>query len=261
MKTCIFGLIIGLLGSIAAWSQPVMTSTNISIDIDGYGDRDFRYTIGANGPFGSFPVSWLVGSSINVSGLAKFLRASSEHVFFGLGEVVDDSRQIYQETSSTGVDYNFGMVGYQAESYFPSAPDSWQYTTYSTNPLFENLTEVLLGARLVVNEAVHYGWLRMSRPVADNHTLFEVSGYDWNPVPGAPIGAGEPPGPPPLHALPGGEGQLLFEWDTAFGEMLLEWTASLTGPVDWQPVPDSSSPPVQLPLAEAGQRFFRLRKP
>jgi hypothetical protein len=261
MKNYIYGMIVGLLGGIAAWSQPAMTSTNISIDIDGNGVGEFLYTIGASGPFDDFPVRWYVDCGLDVVGGARFLRAASGRVFFEQGESLNESREIYQETSSTSVIYGLGIMGYQAESYFPSAPDSWRYTTSFSNPLFENLTEVLLGARLVVNEVVHYGWLRVSRPVVDNHTLFDVSGYDWNPIPRAPIGAGEPPGPPPLLASLSGEGQLNFDWNTGYGEMLLEWTASLTGPVDWQPVPDSSAPPVQLSLAEAGQSFFRLRKP
>jgi len=258
MKAYIYSLFLGFLCGITAISQPAMTSTNIPIDIDGNGARDLLYTIGASGPFGDFPVTWVVGSSINVSAITRFLRASSNHVFFEPGEPVDSTLDIYQENSSVGILFGFGMIGYQAESY---GGNFWEYTTLGSNPLFESRSEVLLGARLVAEEAVHYGWLRLSRPVVDNHTLFEVSGYDWNPVPGAPIGAGEPPGPPPLHASLSGEGQLLFNWESAYGEMLLEWAANLTEPVDWQPVPDSAWPPLQLPLAEAGQRFFRLRRP
>jgi hypothetical protein len=154
------------------------------------------------------------------------------------------------------------MIGYQAESYSPQDPSSWQYLARAgSNPLFESRVEVLLGARLIVNGAVHYGWLRMSRRAADNHTLFEVSGQDWNPVPRAPIGAGEPPTLPPLHCSVNQNGQLICEWDTDYGELLLEWTGSLADPVDWQPVTGSAVPPVQMPLDDPGQRFFRLRQP
>lgn len=238
-----------------------MTNSITYVDIDGNGGRDFWYSVDASGPFGNSPETWLVGSGLDVLGFARFLRASSEHVFFEQGEIVDATREIYQDTSSTSVFYGFGMIGYQAENYSFGDPSSWEYTTRSSNPLFLSRAEVLLGARLVVNDVVHYGWLRLSRPVADNHTLFEVASYDWNPVPGAPIGAGEPPGPPALHSSVGDDGRLLFEWDAAYGEMLLERTGSLAEPVDWQPVPDSSAPPVQVPLDEAGQRFFRLRRP
>lgn len=261
MKTYVCSLIFGLLCGVAGLAQPAMTSTNIIIDIAGNGGRHFDYTIGASGPFGDFPVTWVVGSNIDVLSFSRFLRASSDRVFFEKSELVGGDREIFQGEDSIGVFYGFGLIGYQAESYSYGAPGSWEYITRGSNPLFLSRTDALLGVRLKVDEVFHYGWLRLSRPVADNHTLFEVSGYDWNPVPGAPIGAGEPPGPPPLHSSVNGDGRLLIEWDAAYGEMVLEWAGSLADPVDWQPVPNSGTPPVQLPLDEAGQRFYRLRRP
>jgi hypothetical protein len=114
--------------------------------------------------------------------------------------------------------------------------------------------------RLVGEEGTHYGWVKFSRPVVDNHTLFEIVGHDWNPIPGAAIPAGEPPGPPPVQAGVTGDGQLNFNWDQRAGAMVLEWADRLDASGVWQPVPDSGFPPVSLPPGE-GNRFFRLRRP
>jgi hypothetical protein len=93
VKKALLKLIVGILGCFAVWAQPAMTSTNIPIDIDGNGSGDFLYTIGASGPFGDFPATWLVGSGLDVLGFARFLRGSSEGVFFEQGERVDSSRK------------------------------------------------------------------------------------------------------------------------------------------------------------------------
>ena len=261
MKTYFHSLILGLICGVAGWAQPAMTSTNVHVDIDGNGGADFWYAIDASGPFGRFPITWVVGSGIDVLSFSRFLRASADRVLFEKGEPVGGDREIYQEQDSIGIFYGFALIGYQVENYSFGAPSAWEYITRGSNPLFLNQTNVLLGVRLKVDEVFHYGWLRLSRPAADNHTLFEVSGYDWNPIPGAPIGAGESPGPPPLHSSVNGEGQLLLEWDAAYGEMQLEWANTLAEPVDWQPVPELGPPPVQLPLAGESQRFYRLRRP
>lgn len=117
----------------------------------------------------------------------------------------------------------------------------------------------ILGLRIQGDEGVHYGWVRFTRPDTEPSTPFQVAGYDWNPVVGAPIEAGLPPPPPPVQfqVLPEG---LLLGWDYRFTGLVLECADSLTEPVEWRPVEGVEGNQIILPPDEAS-RFYRLRRP
>ncbi len=162
---------------------------------------------------------------------------------------------MFENPFPDGIEYGFGVLGY-----FLYEAQENPYRDNGAQSLLIGEKEFLLGVRLVGEGATHYGWVKFSRPVVDNHTMFEIVGHDWNPIPGAPIPAGEPPGPPPLLATVGEDGGLNFTWDNRLGKMVLELAESLESTTVWQPVPESGFSPVSLPIS-AGHRFFRLRRP
>lgn len=168
------------------------------------------------------------------------------------GDLVTGALAVYQRSGH----FNLQFLHYQAVTF--DGGQNWQYQTLTS--AFEGESELLLGLKLALLTGTHYGWIRLTRPVVDLHTPFTVAGHAYHPVPGEPIGAGEPPPPPPLQtAVAPEDGTLTFHWDTAWGEVLLEWTDNLAMP-DWQPVPAGTVPPVQQ-LPGEGQRFYRLRRP
>ena len=192
-------------------------------------------------------------------GQSRFIRATSQRIAFTAGESVDPAKTIYKKF--VGVNppnevYSLVLLVYRAISFDGGVV--WQYQTLSSG--FEKESELLLGLKLALPTGTHYGWLKLGRPTVDLHTPFEIQGHAYHPVPGEAIGAGEPPPPPPLEsAVVAEDGSLNFSWDTAWGEVLLEWTDNLATP-NWQPVPDGTvSPVTQLPTEV--QRFYRLRRP
>lgn len=235
--------------------QPVMTNGVIArLDFDGNESQDLEYTVVAD-PRRSMPQDWWVGYGLEPYGSSRILKPTAQRLNFVAGETVDASRPIYLRTLSAGEFYNLALLDYRALSY--DGGHTWQYTMVA--PALENESDLLLGVKLVLSTGTHYGWIRFTRPVVDLHTPFELAGYAYHPVPDQPIGAGEPPPPPPLQTSVTDDGQLSFNWDTPWGEVILEWTDNLTAP-NWQPTPDGSVPPLVVPLDD-GQRFYRLRRP
>ena len=228
-----------------------MTNGVISVGLVAGENPSFRYHIGASSG-GEAPAIWDAGFSLGPLGQNRFLRFTAQRVAYSTGDVVDSSRSEYQKNGILSLQ----LLHYRALSFDGGAV--WQYQTLT--PAFEKETEVLLGLKLALADGTHYGWLKLGRSVADLHTPFEIQGHAYHPVAGEAIGAGEPPPPPPLQsAVVAENGSLKFSWDTAWGEVLLEWTDNLATPI-WQPVPDGTVPPVtQLPTE--AQRFYRLRRP
>ncbi len=133
----------------------------------------------------------------------------------------------------------------------------WGYTTRA--PAYEAESELLLGVRLMLTTGAHHGWLRLSRPVVDSHTPFDLVDYAVHPVPGEPIPAGEPAPLPPLQTALAPD-TLTFFWDARWGPLALESTTNLVAPILWEEVTQGAGGPVVLPT-EDQQRFYRLREP
>jgi hypothetical protein len=247
------GLMICLAGP-HRLAQAAPQPSSVGVDLNGDSNVELNYDIEAT-RIQSFPPIWDVGSGVWPSSGAKFLRAQSERFGFRVGESIGSTAVVFETIFPEGIAYGFGALGYFLHE-FQDPP----YRDNGGQSLLIGEKDFLLGVRLVGEEGTHYGWVKFSRPVVDNHTLFEIVGHDWNPIPGAAIPAGEPPGPPPVQAGVTGDGQLNFNWDQRAGAMVLEWADRLDASGVWQPVPDSGFPPVSLPPGE-GNRFFRLRRP
>lgn len=148
------------------------------------------------------------------------------------------------------------MGGYDA-----TRSDQWQYRDrFDGNPLYwwRRLSDVLIGLRFQLDDGVHHGWIRFSR--ADTHftTVFQPQEYDWNPIPDAPIGAGQPPVIP--IATEETEQGLRLSWSPSLVTWALESTAALSEDAVWVPVPEATGYEALLEIPDAS-RYFRLRKP
>jgi hypothetical protein len=234
--------------------QAVPAPTTLRIDLNDDGNIELSYETVVI-PVQQFPPIWQVGGGVHPSSDAKFLRANGNRFDFRSGESIGANTTVFVIPYDDGPEYGFVTLSYFEDH---TRPDI--YRDGGGLSFFADVSSFLLGVRLVGEEGTHYGWVKFSRPVVDNHTLFEIVGHDWNPIPGAAIPAGEPPGPPPVQAGVTGDGQLNFNWDQRAGAMVLEWADRLDASGVWQPVPDSGFPPVSLPAGE-GNRFFRLRRP
>ncbi len=247
------GLMI-FLADFQCLAQAAPQPSSVGVDLNGDSKVELHYDIEATRRQ-SFPPIWDVGSGVWPSSGAKFLRAQSERFGFRVGESIGSTAAVFETILPEGIAYGFGALGY-----FLFESQENPYRDNGGQALLMNEKDFLLGVRLVGEDGTHYGWVRFSRPVLDNHTLFEIVGHDWNPIPGAPIPAGEPPGPPPVQATVANDGGLNFTWDNRLGKMVLEWAGSLESTTVWQSVPESGFSPVSLPIS-AGHRFFRVRRP
>lgn len=148
------------------------------------------------------------------------------------------------------------LTQFDAEQITPGLFGCRAFSAFET---FNASTDALVGLRLNLDDGPHYGWIRFTRPDTEPSTPFTVAGYAYHPLPNEPIGAGQPPTPPPVTTTHDAtEGTLSLNWDGRFPGVALEFTESLTEPVAWQPVPDAFVPPVLLPVPET-DRFYRLR--
>ncbi len=223
----------------------------VVIDVDGDGEVDVDYyrEIGVigNNPWPTKEVGFVaVGKST-----VRLLRAKGTQLNFPLGQMV---------SAANAVEFNSsGFSAVVANDYY-TIDFSGSFTCdYIDNPRSWNaLTNGIAGIRLQSDDGFHYGWIRFARPDLEPSTPFAVVDHDWNPVPGAPIGAGEPPALPALQTQLGETG-LTLTWDARFPNLQLEWAESLSEPVDWHHVEDAGAGTALLPPAETN-RFFRLRK-
>ncbi len=245
---------------IIAVSQPFMGDESQKINVDQESIYDVTYDKVGRGPSGGLPTIWQVGSSLSPRGNERLLRPTRQRALFNPLESINESSVVHQETLFGTVFYGMGLISYRAESYSPNDACCWKYTTLDDPTAFNGLKEAIVGVRISAGDGFHYGWIRMTRPVIDNHTLFEVTGWNWNPIPNAAIPAGEPPPLPPIELTVDNEGHLTLRWDNRIGEMVLESALSLVPPVDWKPVENSGWPPVTVSFEGSGH-FFRLRRP
>ena len=223
------------------------------IDFDGDGIVDVRYrqdsSVIANDP----PPLKEAARYAKASAATWFLRAKGTQLNFAAGQVISSANGVQIDSGVSGIELtvhyaiNYGFPRF-VECGYSERPTSW-------NPL----TNGIAGIRLQQDAGFHYGWIRFARPDLEPATPFVVVDYAYNPIPGAPIAAGEPPPLPPLHVAPGETG-LTLSWDSRFPGLQLEWAEALEEPVTWQPVAEAGDGSAVVPPADAN-RFYRLRQP
>ncbi len=196
-----------------------------------------------------------VGYTLAPTESLTFLRANSVGLGFPTEAPISSANHVYQNAAQQNA---IALNGYWIEEIIPGTA-IYECSDRSGVESFGNQREALLGYRLNLDDGPHYGWIRFTRPDTEPSTPFTVAGYNYHPLPNEPIGAGQPPTPPPVNTTyDEAAGTLSLNWDARFPGVALEYTESLTEPVEWQPVPDASVPPVLLPVPET-DRFYRLR--
>lgn len=233
--------------------QPVTNqAVVVSLDVDWDGEQDASYE--QHGVPSVNPNYYNCSYFLRFTPHLRFLRASPREVSFPEGQSVSLSSPNY--INSAGDNY-VGLLGYAAEW---KIPGYWDFYQYPLSAFYDDKTNLLIGFRFTRLEVgtQHHGWLRFTRPDTNFTTAFELVAHDWNPLPGQPIAAGQPPAIP-LNPQVTADG-LQLDWPPEVADWVLE-TSDQLGPLeDWQPVPDASGPLVLLPLPETN-RFYRLRRP
>jgi len=236
------------------YTPPILESgQSASLDF-GEGQQLFYYDVTSelNDPFG-LPWRRLSLVFINVAS-GRVLRPSPNRVSFLEEEEVGVSSEEYRNANGGN---RLGFGGYDAT---PTA-DGWRYHDRFNGSLLDwwrRFTAVLIGLRFQLEDGVHHGWIRFSR--ADTHftTVFQPQEYDWNPIPDAPIGAGQPPVIPIATEVT--DGMLRLSWSPSVATWILESTDELSDDAVWAPVPEATGYEALLEVPEAS-RYFRLRKP
>ena len=220
-------------------------------DMDGDGADDFRFRQDTASNGDELPSLTRAVRYINTINSARFLRANGTRLNFLPGQAVSSANGVQVSSGVSRIDltyhYTIADLGI-LECHYMESPNTW-------NPL----TNGIAGIRLQQDDGFHYGWIRFARPDLEPATPFVVVDYAYNPIPGAPIAAGEPPPLPPLQVATGETG-LTLSWDARFPGLQLEWAEALDEPVTWQPVAEAADGSAVLPPADAN-RFYRLRKP
>ncbi len=203
--------------------------------------------------------------SLQTFGGFRLLQPVNGRFDFQADELVGgNSPEFNNNTGAGGGSENWmSLLSYDERQEFPGA--FWKFfdtTGRLENPaltFYTNKTELLIGFRFLADTGTHYGWFHFTRPAARFTNAFTLAGSDWNPIPGEPIGAGEPPVIPVVPAVTP-EGQLRLAWPAAVAGWVLESSETLGPDAVWQPVPDVFTNEVLLALPETS-RFYRLRQP
>ena len=155
------------------------------------------------------------------------------------------------------------MSDFDEELVFPT----WFYfdrAHFLPDPFFTNKTSVLIGFQAQLEDSKHYGWLQFDRSSTAFTNFFQLTKWDWNPIPEATIRAGFPPDIPLNTELvsDGAETVLRLSWPGAVANWILETTTNLTAPIEWETYP-TGGPSVDIPVGEVTDpvRYFRLRQP
>jgi len=201
---------------------------------------------------------------ISTADTCRLLQPTANRFVFELGESVGTGAALYSNRNGGGLADNWmPLLAYDEAQAFPGA--FWRYrdnTKLFDNPaltFYTNKTELLIGFRFAAETGTHYGWFHFTRPEARFTNAFTLAASDWNPLPGEPIGAGQPPVIPVVPTVTP-EGQLRLAWPAAIASWVLESSATLGPDAVWEPVPDVVTNEVLLALPETS-RFYRLRKP
>lgn len=200
---------------------------------------------------------------LNTYGSAKLLKPASSSYTFAASEMVGPESAVFSNgVGGANSDNWMVLLGYDESQSFAGA--FWKYfdkVKGQPAPLsfFTNRTELLIGFQFAGDSGPHYGWFHFKRPDTHFTTGFTLAASDWNPLPGEPIGAGQPPVIPVVPTVTP-EGQLRLAWPAAVASWVLESSETLGPDAVWQPVPDVATNEVLLALPETS-RFYRLRKP
>ena len=257
MTLLVLGLVSALVPSEVHafdYAAPILVSgEDASLDF-GTGERSFYYNIVSEliDPFGQpyYRVSLALASKES----GRVLRSGPSRIHFSGGENVSISSQ---ELVGPGGGNRLPLGGYDE---FQTA-DGWFYSDYfqgTSLDWWRRLTEVLIGLRFQLDDGVHHGWIRFSRADTQFTTVFQPKEYDWNPIPDAPIGAGQPPVIPIATAVT--EQGLHLSWPPILATWTLESTGSLSDAAIWVSVPEATGYEARLEITDAS-RYFRLRKP
>jgi len=127
-----------------------------------------------------------------------------------------------------------------------------------------SLVKVYVGFRFPDDDGTHFGWLKFTRSDTTFTNAFDLTAYEWNPIPEAPIRAGLPPEiPVATEVVEDGSGQpvLQVSWNPALATWIFETTTDLTPPVTWTEYPAGGTS-AEVPLdGDDTHRYFRLRRP
>ena len=243
------------IGGIA---QPITNSgVIVSLDLDGNGSPEVQFSVSAS-RLREQPETWSVGLGVNPFRNSRILRPDSQRVAFELGEIVGSARvaitNVFPDPPRPpSFSYSIGLLSYSAVFL-----GEWVYEPH-WDSTFRAEREVLIGMGFGMDDGLHYGWLYFSREVADEHTPFELVSFNVHPLPGESIGAGQAPPLPPIAANKI-EDQIEFQWDSRWGDLILESSTNLWSGGPWQTLDHSAGGPVYCSDVE-GLRFFRLRYP
>jgi len=246
-----------LLCLVSVSAQPI---TNIgpivSLDFDHNGTTDLQYSSAASKIF-DLPEDWLISFGIEPWGNSRFVRATGSRLQFLRGESINMTRRAltnYLPDPPLPPSESYGVL---ILYYRAIKKQNWEFSTKI--PAFEGESELLIGLRLSLMTGTHHGWMRLTRPVIDSHTQFDLVDYAVHPVPNEPIPAGQPPPLPPIQTQMDSE-SLTLSWDARWGPLILESTTNLVPPITWETFVEASGDPVAVPT-EDEQRFYRLRQP
>lgn len=142
--------------------------------------------------------------------------------------------------------------------------EDWAYVDFGlfgpTGPFEDSvrsLTDFTVGFRFSATDGSHYGWIHFHREIIDFRSFFQVAAHDWNPIPNAPISAGQPPdGLLKAELSPRG---LRLSWPAALANSTVEVSAALGTNASWQAIGPASGTELLLP-APAASRFYRLQR-
>ncbi len=245
---------------------PILESqTLFTWDPNGDGNKNAEYQVQV-APANTTAATY---NSVNIElqtfGGLRLVQPGMGRFSFQPAELVGGSALVFNNnTGASGGSENWmSLLSYDERQDFPGA--FWRYrdnTTLLDNPaltFYTNKTELLIGFRFLADTGTHYGWFHFKRPAARFTNAFTLAASDWNPLPGEPIGAGEPPVIPVVPTVTP-EGQLRLAWPAAIASWVLESSETLGPDAVWQPVPDVFSNEVLLALPETS-RFYRLRQP
>jgi len=194
------------------------------------------------------------------------LRQGADRIHFFLSEVISSESRIFIDE---GGGDRLSISAFDNSRLFPGA--EWRYFDVGSNvppdtlyAKIRRLTEFYLGFRFPDDDGVHFGWLKFTRSDTTFTNAFDLTAYEWNPIPEAPIRAGLPPEiSVATEVVEDGSGQPVLQasWNPALATWIFETTTDLMPPVTWTEYPAGGTL-AEVPL-DGGDthRYFRLRRP
>ena len=247
-------VVLALMSITRLWSsEPPASSTNLlAIDFDGKGFTDLVYNMSVLRELHDATVA---SACVPISGTV-ILASSGKDAFFQNNHEI--SRGSHEYVNPLDGLNRLPLGGYIARRDEDTL--TWFYFSIGGGLGAGDRSEVIVGVRLRVGEANHYGWVRFTRLNTKPETLFVVAGYDWNPVPEAPIQAGLPPEIPVTSEVLTGSAGIRLTWPGGVSNWILESTVNLSAPIAWEVYRGTGGSYADVPPEDA-DRFFRLRRP